>query len=251
MGLKTAGAALLLRGGLLNRNLYIAAMRSATQELSSAAQNGYTTYARVQIALAGWTRANAGTAENAAAADFPQPTAAATAGCTHFALYSARTGGTLYLTQALDTAQLSGSIVRNFGFDAGDLDLGTAAGAVTGRGMRRAFESGLLSATVYAELFQRQPSAANPGSIDDRVAVAANRWTSPSGAANTARNNRIIDFGVQATDVPRPGWVGLFDAATGGNLLWEDQFDVQPSDPSLGATLSIPVNGLTVGFEVD
>ena len=245
MGMKLAGARLLLKGGLLNRTLYVAAHRAEATEFSD------TWYARKAIALAAWTRTNAGLAENTAALNFDTPTADAAAAPTHWALYSALTAGTLYATQALTGSPAAPALGAEFGFDAGTLELAHSAGAVTARGLRRGYESGLVSGTTYMGIFQRQPSGNNPGAIDSREGVAAAGWVENTAARHTVRNSAAIAYGVQATDVAQPMWLGLFDASTGGNLLWEDQLDVTPPDPALGATLTIPANAVSIGFVID
>ena len=251
MGLKVAGAKLMLKGGLLNRTLRVAAMRSATQEFARAAANGYPNYARASIALAAWTRTDAGLAENTAALEFPEPTADSTATPTHWALYSAATGGTLYAVQALAGSPEAPVLGSDFGFAPGTLELARAAGAVTGLGMKRAYESGLVSGTTHVGLFANQPSGATPTAIGDRVGVAAAGWAEDSDAANQVRNAAEIGFGQQSVDQPRPVWAGLFDASTGGNLLWEDQLDSMAADPGLGATITIAAEAMAIGFAVD
>ena len=250
MGLKVGGAQLFLKGGLLNRTLHVAAMRSATLEFAAAAQNGYTNYARKSIALAGWTRTNAGKASNTAALDFPQPSSVPATVPTHFGLYSAATAGTLYAVQALTGSVTAPALGGTFGFDAGELVLNLRSGAVTGRGLRKAFESGLLSGTTYIALYSQQPpSSGQSNQIDDRIQMAAADWTEDSSNRNQAKNANIINFGVQATNVARPTHVGLQDSAR--NLLWWDQFDTRPADPNIGATLSIAADAITIGFVID
>lgn len=245
MGLKLAGARLLHKGGLLNRTNYIAVMSSATAEFADS------WYRRRAMALAAWTRTNAGLASNTEALEFPTPMANAALAPSHFGIYSAATAGTLYATQALTGSPLAPAQNASFGFDAGDLELALATGAVTGRGLRRAFESGIVSGTTYVGLFERQPSGNNPGAIDDRVGVAEAGWVENSAAMNNVRNSAAVEFGIQATNEPRPLWVGLFDAATAGNLLWEDQFDATPADPEAQARLTIPANTMSIGFTID
>lgn len=252
MGLKTAGAKLLLKGGLLNRTLYVAAMRSATLEFAAAAENGYATYARQAIALAGWTRTNAGLAENAAKIEFPQPTADSTAAPTHWGLWSAAGvgAGTLYDTHELTGSPAAPASGVTFGFDAGQLELIVKAGAVTARGMRRAFETGLVSGTTYLALHAARPSGGG-SQIDTREAVAAAGWEEVSGAGHQVQNASAISFGVQATDVAQPLWTGLWSAATAGQLLWEDEIDVAPEDPEAGANIVVPAESVKIGFTVD
>ena len=129
--------------------------------------------------------------------------------------------------------------------------LAHAGGATTPLGVKRAFETGLVSGTTHMGIFAGQPSGANPGPIDDRAAIAAATWVENPAARQFVHNNSVIDYGVQASDVARPMWLGLFDSAKGGNLLWQDRLDVTPPDPNLGATLSIPMNAVGIGFAID
>ena len=129
--------------------------------------------------------------------------------------------------------------------------LAHAGGAVTPLGVKRAFETGLVGGTTYMGVFAGQPSGADPGPIDDRAAIAAATWAENPAARQFVRNSAAIDYGVQASDVARPMWLGLFDSAKGGNLLWQDRLDVAPPDPNLGATLSIPMNAVGIGFAID
>ena len=250
MGLKAAGANLLLKGGFLNRTNYIGVLAAA---VGQAAPKEFTDtwYARFSMALADWTRSNAGLAENTAAANFASPTANAAAAPAEMGIWTAKTAGTLLLTQAYTGTPAIPATGASFGWDAGMLELTLGAGAVTGRGLRRAYESGLVSGNTYLGLFQRDPSKADPGSIDDRVAIAAAGWTATPATPGEVENNAVISFGVQNPDPPRPVWVGLYDALTGGNLLWYDQLDVAALDPALGATISVLAKQIGIGFRVD
>ena len=245
MGLKVAGARLLLKGGLLNRTNYIGVLTAAGVEFSDS------WYARESIALADWTRTNAGLAENTDALNFTTPTANAASAPGMWGMYNALTAGSVLATQDLSGSPSAPALGASFGFDAGDLELAHSAGAVTARGLRKAYESGLVSGTTYLGIFENQPSGGSPGAIDDRVAVAAATWVENSSAQNNVRNNSILNYGVQATDVAQPMWLGLYDASTGGNLLWEDQLDTTPEDPDVGATLSIAANAVSIGFTID
>lgn len=245
MGLKLAGNRLCLKGGFLNRTNYIAAMRTASVEFSDS------WYARRPMALADWTRTNAGEASNTAAIEFPTPTADAAALPTHVGFYTAMTSGTLLATQPFTGSPGRPARLASFGFDAGALELYLISGAVTGRGLRRTYESGLVSGTTYVGIFERQPSQNNPGPIDTREAIAEAAWVENPAAQHFVRNSANIEFGIQTNDAPRPGWVGLFDAVVAGNLLWEDQIDVLPEDPDPNANISILANALSVGFTID
>lgn len=245
MGLKLAGARLLRKGGLLNRTNYIAAMRSATIEFAD------TWYGREAIVLADWSRTNAGLAENTAALDFERPTANADFAPSHWAMYTAETGGTLLAVQALDGTPAAPALGASFGFDAGRLEIMVSAGAVTGLGMKKAYESGIVQDTTYLAITQRQPSGGNPGQIDTREAIASATWVEDAAMQHTVRNSAAVDFGIQLTDVAQPMWVGLYTLGAGGDLLWEDQIDVTPDDPDAGASISVPVNRLRLGFVVD
>ena len=245
MGLKLAGARLFMKGGLLNRSIYIGAMSSATAEFTD------TWHQRQRLQLSNWTRTNAGLAENTAALNFPSPTANALLAPRFWGGWTASSSGTLLVTNALSGTPAAPALGANFGFDAGQLELAHSTGAITARGMRRGYESGLVSGTTYLGLFERQPSQSSPGPIDDRVGISAAGWVENPGARNYVRNSATVDFGIQVTDVPVTPWLGLFDASTGGNLLWEDQFDTTPADPQVGARLSIPANMVGVGITID
>ena len=245
MGWKVPGVRLLLKGGALNRTNWISARRAEAVEFNDA------WYRRQSMVLANWRRTNAGLAENIAALNFPTPTANAGAAPTHWGMHTAQNAGELLATHAFTGSPLAPALNASFGFDAGMLEIGPASGAVTGLGLKRAYETGLVSGTTYMGLFERQPSQANPGPIDAREPVAAAGWIENVAAQHTVRNQAAIAYGVQATDVPRPLWVGLFDMLAGGNLLWEDEIDMRPADPLAQANLTIPALAVSIGFTVD
>ena len=249
MGLKVEGAKLLLKGGLLNRTNYIAALADAATEFTNTGN-----YARIAIALAAWTLTNAGAAENTAAANFPSPSAVLQDPM-YMGMYDSQAvgSGNLLLTTAFAGNPEPPGIGAPFGFDAGQIDLGrTAASKVIGRGQRAAFEEGLVSGTRYFSVHSAEPGDQGGSQIDDSVLVAASLWDFTASMEQEVQNNASIAFGVQASDEARPTWTALRDGAgAGANVLWKDELDEQALDPDVGATITILANMVTIGFTID
>jgi len=98
MGLKTAGATLCFRGGLLSGTVHVALHTAEPEAANELAGNGY---ARVAVGEADWTIDGAsGEASNANRIAFPTPTAA-WADPTHVALWDAAGAGNLLAAIAL------------------------------------------------------------------------------------------------------------------------------------------------------
>ena len=249
MGLKLAGARLLLKGGLLNGTRYVSVKSAEATEFTDAWYN------RKSIALADWTRNNMGLAENTAALDFDTPTANAVASPSHIGLSShldpSNAADVEYLTSALTGSPAAPALGASFGFDAGTLELtDTANDAVTALGMKKAYESGLVSGTTYMAVLAGDPTGAGVQLLTRQSITAAN-WLEDSGQMNSVRNNVALNYGVTASALSRPTYVGLYDALTSGNLLWYDALDSQALVPAAGATISIAVNAIRIGFTID
>jgi hypothetical protein len=81
-------------------------------------------------------------------------------------------------------------------------------------------------ATTYIALFTVAPTNAGGGTEVSggsyaRQAVASSAWAALSGTSPTQTSNaNVIDFGVTTGAWGTAVAFGLFDAATGGNLLW-------------------------------
>ena len=262
MGLKTQGAQLLLLGGLLNGNRGVAAYRNATTEFAAASQNGYADYARAVIALAGWTiNDDSGLAENTAILNWPSPgIGGADVAATHYAIYSAGTGGNLLLTDGREEAGNPAPQGSDFGFDARELDLFLTPNTnVTGPGLAKAFKSGLLSGTTYLGVYSAAPSASNPTTNrrDGSGAITGNatNWPTPSAQADNQydrQNRNAINFGLQTVDHPKPTHVALL-SGTGASdkLLWVDGLPSSVRDPRAGASLTIGAGIIQIGFQID
>ena len=243
MGVRIEGAKFAIKGGFLNRSLYIAAGTAAGTEFASTGA-----YARIMVALGAWTRGANGVAQNTNAQDFPTPTALL-ADPTHALIYSEASAGNLLWDEALIGDPNPPGSGAFFGFDAGAITFTLVGGNVTQAGSKAAFESGLVSGTRYLTLHSGDPGTTGADAHASAVLVAESLWTPISGEENKARNNAVVDFGIQSSDLPDLMWVALRDgAAANANVLWKDAFDNDPADPQLGATISFPINSITLGF---
>lgn len=87
------------------------------------------------------------------------------------------------------------------------------------------------SANLYVALFTTLPALTGSGGVEvstastgyGRVAVnsgAGSQWTGPTGATKDYTNTVDLQFGVPTNNWGNIVGVGLFDAETGGNLLY-------------------------------
>jgi len=246
VGFKTAGADLALKGGVLAGNRWLAAMSSATVELSGSS------YARNPVALSDWVRSAVLNETHRyitrATEDFPLPTGA-WANWTHWGLHGAVSGtAALYYVGALTSGGGAAQIGAAVGWNAGDLGLGFT-GAVTPAGSIKALVEGLLSGTRRLSIHSDDPANPQDHLIDDAIPVVAADWTLDdfSTTRRRARNNKILSFGAAATDPARPVWVAISDGtASSDDVLWKDMFDSQAQDPALGDTISFGENVLDI-----
>ncbi len=106
-------------------------------------------------------------------------------------------------------------------------------------GEKLCFQGGLLSATVHVALHTADPTAANElsGNNYARVAVLAADWTIDAGNGR-ASNTNDIRFPTRTATWGKPTHVGLWDAATGGDLLLSLALDeaVPAPSPSIDVT---------------
>lgn len=246
MGMKVAGSRLCLKGGLLNRNVYIMARSAEDTEFPI----GTGAYARILRNLASWTRAATGRATNTAAANFPTPTAVL-GDPTFVGLASAANGGNVLWTGAVTGDPSPPGIGASFGFDAGALGLSIALGAITARGSVLAFEEGIVSGSRWMTLHSNDPGTTGSNQQGAAVSVAEGLWDELPTDGSKVRNNAVINFGVQTSDLPDLMWAALRDAASGGNVLWRDAFDNNPDDPAAGDTISFPINDVVIGVNAD
>lgn len=75
---------------------------------------------------------------------------------------------------------------------------------------------------VYVQLYNGDPTDAGTGgtALFTRVAVAAGSWTRGTGGAGTMSNTSQILMTSSAGSGATASYVAVFDASTGGNLLF-------------------------------
>lgn len=272
-GIKLAGANLAYKGGVLNGTRYLGLLRTETNEFTSSSQGGY---ARVAMALADWqkvTGAGARNYENMAQEIFGPPTGAAWPAIVGFGLYSAATGGDLlWNVDVTDTG--APGIGASTGTDAGDSEFGfTAGGNLTPAGSFKCLDEGLLSGTRRLVLHSgatpvQANSADGSGDTDGNamntdgtvgaasgkslvsVAAAAGDWDLDSTNTNTrrrARNNKILSYGIQGSNLPDPMSVALRagNAHDSDILMW---WPVTSEDPGLGDALQFAANAISASL---
>lgn len=111
---------------------------------------------------------------------------------------------------------------------------------------------GTSPAGLYVRLFTADPtdagSTANECTTTIRagggVAATFGSITTASGA-NTMANTGTVDFGTAAGAVTGVSHFGIFDAATGGNMLYSDALTT-PRNVALGAAVSFAAGALVV-----
>lgn len=119
-------------------------------------------------------------------------------------------------------------------------------------GELRLWTDGLLSDDVYIGLHTADPTSANEltGNSYARVRMQEGDWTINQ-TNGTASNTDVIQF-----PTPTGAWAdathwGMWTAATGGTLLWSDDFSNNPNAPAIGQDVEIAAGQLTLSFPTD
>ena len=247
MALKRAGSVLCFNAGLLSATRHLALRGSGGSEQSG---NNYSrrALAASETALA----ANSAIASNSAAVNFATPSGA-WVDPTSVALMSASSGGDVLFDMAMANnpdapgadsvvGWASGELSFAIGAAvAGEASAGGSAGTLTLHGRRLCMKGGLLNGNRYFQLFSGN-TGATALSVT-RPVVALSEWTIANGIAtlNTEKEFENFTVGNDAT------FLGLFDALTGGNMLWLRQLSNNPIPfPSggvvaVGRSSSLPV----------
>ena len=248
MGVKPAGADLILKNGIFNGSRYLGARNAADAEIDE------NPYSRILMTLADW-QASGRRYENKADENFPLPTEAWEA----IARWSLHTHATaqagnsdLLMTQPIRAGGAAAAIGAAVGWDAGLFELGFT-GHVTVAGSLKCCNEGLLSGTRYLSVHLGPPGDNGAQLIDQPLQVFEADWSfSTAGTQRRARNNKVFDFGALATDVTTPMYVALrAGAATNSDVLWADQFSPLPSDPGLGYRMRFLANALVIPITID
>ena len=119
-------------------------------------------------------------------------------------------------------------------------------------GEKLCFKGGLFSATRYVSLHTADPTSANElsGGGYARVAVAAAGWTVDTTSGDVT-NAAAIAFPDPTADWSDPTHVGLWSAATGGNLLATVALTDDVSAPQTGNEVDFPAGELDFGLTTD
>ena len=256
VGIKLAGADLAFKGGLLNGNRYAGLFSAEGTELTG------NNYGRQLLALSDW-QADGAEYENAAQEVWGPPQPAAWLAVTHWGLFSAETSGNLLLDVDITDTNAPGI---GASVAAAMAQIGWSfTGQSSTAGSVAALSEGMLSSTRYLTLH----SAATPLRTDDgesstsntistngasdgsgtplALTIAAADWTVDTQPAGTrrARNNKVMNFGIQTADLPDPLSVALRDGNQHtSNILWHTSLTAD--DPSLGDALSFAANALVM-----
>lgn len=107
---------------------------------------------------------------------------------------------------------------------------------------------------LYVGLFTASPSDAGGGTEVSagggyaRVTVVCNstNWAGPTAGDGTVKNGNAITFGTPTVNWNTITSVGVFDAASGGNLLWWGALDVPKTVNNGDAAPSFAANQLTI-----
>lgn len=105
-------------------------------------------------------------------------------------------------------------------------------------------------ATVYVGLFTTLPGSGGSGGTEAsgggyaRIAVANNSANFPAASNGVKRNANPIQWPAFTQDMPTFVGAGIWDASTGGNLLYWGPFST-PRTVNSGETFEIPANGGT------
>jgi hypothetical protein len=100
-------------------------------------------------------------------------------------------------------------------------------------------------ASVYLGLFTSNPTDSNTGT--EISAPSYVRQVVSFGAASSGSSSNVsaISYDQATTDWGTIGWVGLYDAATGGNLLYYGALDTATTIDT-NEIFVIPIGNLTV-----
>lgn len=101
--------------------------------------------------------------------------------------------------------------------------------------------------TVYAALYDGDPKSTGTEVTDTiraagRVAITLSTWA--TGTTNTMDNSADVDFGNAAGAVANLSHVAIFDAATGGNILFSHALTGGPFSVSAGTSVKFPATNL-------
>ena len=114
-----------------------------------------------------------------------------------------------------------------------------------------------VPSAIYVALFTSNPTDAGTGAeVSDSLytrqdaaqgEAMATGWTSPvvSGEGKMSSNAKRIQFSPIADGTITIGWFGLYEAATGANLLYHGAFTV-PKTLEINDVVSIDIGGLKV-----
>ena len=259
-GLKAGGADLAYKGGLFNGNRYAALFSAEGTELTG------NNYARVLMALADW-QADGSEYENMGVETWGPPNAAWLA-IDSWGLFAATSGGTrLFDVDITDTDPPGLNAMVSAAAEA----LGYSfSGAVTQAGSVACLTEGLLSGTraitlhpgstpIRTDAGESSTSNAiatngdsNGGGTPVAVSVAAGDWTitSQNNTTRRARNNKLLDYGVQAANLPNIGSIALRDgSAHTSNILWTAELSTA-RNPGLGDDLEFAVNAIVIPLTI-
>lgn len=119
-------------------------------------------------------------------------------------------------------------------------------------GEKLCFQGGLLSATVYVALHTADPTAANElsGNNYARVAVNATDWTVDA-TSGQASNTNEVQFPSRTVTRSDPTHVGLWDAATGGNMLLSLALDADVPAPTPSIDVAFDAGALIFNLSTD
>jgi hypothetical protein len=100
-------------------------------------------------------------------------------------------------------------------------------------------------ASVYLGLFTSNPTDSNAGT--ELSAPSYTRQVVSFGAASSGSSSNVsaISYDQATTDWGTIGWVGLYDAATSGNLLYYGALDTATTI-DINEIFVIPIGNLTV-----
>ena len=179
-------------------------------------------------------------------------------------LYSALTVGNLLidgaLTSGLVTLQDGSSITAIA--DAITIDI--TGGGLTDEGSKRCLKGGFIPSTdsLYISLHSAQPLDGDTVEHElptttgayGRVTVANSGWT--VNGATVTNPGRLSNISAISWTTPTATWlqpthVGVYDAATGGNLLYYDAVDSAVSAPVSGATVQMAATSFFIDLAQD
>ena len=100
-------------------------------------------------------------------------------------------------------------------------------------------------ATVYVGLYTTDPTDANTGTEVSGGSYARTAVTFGAPSNGSATNNAAVEFPQATAAWGVVGWIGILDAASGGNLLYHTALDVSKTIDT-GDIFKISVGNLTV-----